>query len=148
MKSHHNPDHPRFLTPKTWAKIQRGPKPSQRLHNHFPVQAAPDIDKDTGITKPGILFLGRIYTGHNKDGGYRYYRVDSRNAITFPRKLVKDGDPLKPGVQYATHITGAVLVRITRDGECIPRARNMEPGVTGKSYRRRMRAELRKARAS
>ncbi len=76
----------------------------------------------------------------DKRGGNRYYMEENVSAVKRPRKR-KDGALIR---EY----TGTRLVRVDRDGERLGRARNMEPGVTGKSYRRRMKKELRAEKAA
>src|SRR5438045_3877807 len=91
-------------------------------------QFSADPDKKDQKIAGLLAFAGQTFK--STDG--QRYRVDALSALVRPRRIVGDG--------YARKITGAKMVRVDPDGERIPRARQMVPGLSGKQYRRRMRA--------
>jgi hypothetical protein len=113
-----NPTHPRFRTDE---QIEFG---------RFVV---PRLSKARCFNVYSPEMTRKQFEMKAKNGGPRFYRVEV---------VYRQGHIGEPPLVVA----GQRLVRITRDGEPMPRARKTEPGVSGKSVWRRFRKELRDER--
>ena len=81
---------------------------------------------------------------HLQPGWYRpnerFYLREEVKAIVRPRRWL--------GNEWERKVAGTRIIRIDNEAERIPRARQMEPGVSGKSFRRKFKKELREERAN
>jgi hypothetical protein len=129
MNSHLDPDHPRFRTKAQW-RVMRF--------------ISPWISRFIRLFDVSAHRAGQTIETKSRRGGRCFYRIDSMQTIKHPRVRDEEG-------AWVRETSGVRLIRVDNEGERLLRARQQEPGMSGKSFRRKLRKELRaewdKARA-
>lgn len=114
-----NPEHPRYVSPGRVKAIRWMGRYSRQ---------------ERGISNRGDS-VGKMIETRGKNGGPVFYRVEQVSAVAYPRRWLHD--------HWKRENKGTRMVRCTRQGEPLPRMRKAMPGVSGKSFLRHFRKELR-----